>query len=67
MLFVRGNGIILLRPRRSGGLKQEDTDMKIKSLDGDFTICKVADFLDVNFDAEYCFTAKPMKKIPLCV
>ena len=32
--------------------------MKIKKLDGDFTICKAADFSEVDFEAEYCFTAK---------
>ncbi len=32
--------------------------MDIKSIDGDFTICKVNDFSEVNFNAQYCFTAK---------
>lgn len=32
--------------------------MKIKKINGDFTICKVADFSEVNFKAQYCFTAK---------
>lgn len=32
--------------------------MKIESLKGDFTICRVCDFSKVNFYAEYCFTAK---------
>lgn len=32
--------------------------MKIKRIKGDFTICKVADFSEVNLDAEYCFTGK---------
>ena len=32
--------------------------MEIKKIDGDFTVCKVADWSQVNFDAEYCFTGK---------
>ena len=32
--------------------------MQIKKIEGDFTVCKVVDFSDVNFEAEYCFTAK---------
>lgn len=32
--------------------------MEIKKIKGDFTICKVADFSQVKFDAEYCFTGK---------
>lgn len=32
--------------------------MKIKKLEGDFTICKVADFSEVNFESEYCFIGK---------
>lgn len=32
--------------------------MEIKKIEGDFTVCKVADFSDVRFEAEYCFTGK---------
>lgn len=32
--------------------------MRIKKIEGDFTICKVRDFSGVNFEAEYCFTGK---------
>ena len=32
--------------------------MQIKKIEGDFTVCKVVDFSDVNFEAEYFFTAK---------
>lgn len=32
--------------------------MEIKKIDGDFTVCKVADFSEVNFKAEYCFIGK---------
>ena len=32
--------------------------MQIKKIEGDFTVCKVVDFSNVNFEAEYCFTAK---------
>lgn len=29
--------------------------MKLRSLDGDFTVCKVPDYSQVNLDAEFCF------------
>lgn len=32
--------------------------MKIKKINGDFTVCKVIDYTQVNLDAEYCFTGK---------
>ena len=32
--------------------------MEIKSIDADFTVCKVTDFSEVDFEAKYCFTAK---------
>lgn len=32
--------------------------MEIKKIDGDFTVCKVADFSEVNLKAEYCFIGK---------
>lgn len=32
--------------------------MKIKRINGDFTVCKVADYTQVNLEAEYCFTGK---------
>lgn len=32
--------------------------MKIKKINGDFTVCKVTDYTQVNLDAEYCFTGK---------
>ena len=37
---------------------KREENMKIKKIKGDFTICKVADFSQVNFDADYCFTGK---------
>ena len=32
--------------------------MTIKRINGDFSICKVADFSGVNLNGEYCFTGK---------
>ncbi len=32
--------------------------MEIKKIEGDFTVCKVADFSKVKFEAEYCFIGK---------
>lgn len=32
--------------------------MTIERIAGDFTICKVPDFVDVDLSAEWCFTAK---------
>ncbi|MCI8606861.1 MAG: ACT domain-containing protein [Hungatella sp.] len=32
--------------------------MKIEIIDGEFSVCKVWDFSQVNFEAEYCFTGK---------
>lgn len=32
--------------------------MTIKKIEGDFTICKVADLSGVNFESEYCFWGK---------
>lgn len=32
--------------------------MEIKKIDGDFTVCKVVDFSEVNLKAEYCFIGK---------
>ena len=32
--------------------------IKIKAIDGDFSVCKVKDYLKVNLDAEFCFTGK---------
>lgn len=32
--------------------------MKIKRIDGNFTICKVEDFSEVHFETEYCFIGK---------
>ena len=32
--------------------------MEIKRIKGDFTICKVADYTQVNLEAEYCFIGK---------
>ena len=36
--------------------------MEIKRLHGDFTVCRTADFSQVRFDAEYCFTGKTDKE-----
>ena len=32
--------------------------IKIKAIDGDFSVCKVEDYSKVNLDAEFCFTGK---------
>ncbi len=32
--------------------------MKIKIIDGDFTVCKVRDYSETDLNAEYCFTGK---------
>ena len=32
--------------------------IKIKAIDGDFSVCKVKDCSKVNLDAEFCFTGK---------
>ena len=32
--------------------------MKIKKIEYDFSVCKVADYSEVNAEAEYCFTGK---------
>ena len=32
--------------------------MKIKKISGDFTVCKVTDYSNVNLDAEFCFIGK---------
>ncbi len=33
-------------------------EIKIEIIDGEFSVCKVWDFSQVNFEAEYCFTGK---------
>lgn len=32
--------------------------MEIKKIKGDFTVCKVEDYSQVNLDAQFCFTGK---------
>ena len=32
--------------------------MEIKKIKGDFTVCKVADFTQVNLESKYCFIGK---------
>ena len=32
--------------------------MEIKMLEQDFTVCQVADYTQVNWDTEFCFTGK---------
>ena len=32
--------------------------IKIKVINGDFSVCKVKDYSKVNLDAEFCFTGK---------
>ena len=32
--------------------------MEIKKLDYDFSVCKVKDYSEINFDIEYCFLGK---------
>lgn len=36
--------------------------MKIKKIEYDFSVCKVADYSEVNAEAEYCLREKRMKK-----
>ncbi len=38
--------------------ENERRAMEIKKIRGDFTVCKVADFSEIKFDTEYCFTGK---------
>ena len=38
--------------------------IKIKAIDGDFSVCKVKDYSKVILDAEFCFTGKQTKKNP---
>ena len=33
-------------------------EIKIEIIDGEFSVCMVWDFSQVNFEAEYCFTGK---------
>lgn len=33
-------------------------EIKIKAIDGNFSVCKVEDYSKVNLDAEFCFTGK---------
>ncbi len=33
-------------------------EIKIEPIDGDFSVCKVRDFSQVNLEAEYCFIGK---------
>ena len=39
--------------------------MNIQKIDGDFTVCKVTDFSQINFDAEFCFLGKTDEEISL--
>lgn len=39
--------------------------MNIQKIDGDFTVCKVTDFSQINFDAEFCFLGKTDEEILL--
>ena len=39
--------------------------MNIQKIDGDFTVCKVKDFSQINFDAELCFFGKTDEEISL--
>lgn len=32
--------------------------MKLKIIDRDFSVCKVKDYSEVNFESEFCFTGK---------
>lgn len=36
----------------------KETRMKLKRIDGAFSVCRLDDFSQVNFDAAYCFTGK---------
>lgn len=33
-------------------------NIQIKQIDGDFSVCKVTDYSQVNLDAQYCFLGK---------
>lgn len=39
--------------------------MKIKQLDYDFSVCKVRDFLQVNFESRFCFIGKTDEEMSL--
>mgnify|MGYP002522518490 CR=1 FL=1 len=39
--------------------------MNIQKIDGDFTVCKVKDFSQINFDAEFYFFGKTDEEISL--
>ena len=39
--------------------------MNIQKIDGDFTVCKVKDFSQIKFDAEFCFFGKTDEEISL--
>ena len=42
--------------------------MEIKMLEQDFTVCQVADYSQVNWEAEFCFTGKTDEECSLvCV
>lgn len=39
--------------------------MKIKQLDYEFSVCKVRDFLQVNFESRFCFIGKTDEEMSL--
>lgn len=39
--------------------------MEIKVLEPDFTVCQVADYAQVNWKAEFCFTGKTDEEFSL--
>lgn len=39
--------------------------MEIKALEQDFTVCQVADYAQVNWAAEFCFTGKTNEEFSL--
>ncbi|MCC8169340.1 MAG: ACT domain-containing protein [Oscillospiraceae bacterium] len=39
--------------------------MELKKIDGEFSVCKIADISDVNFDSEFCFVGKTDEEISL--
>ena len=39
--------------------------MEIKALEQDFTVCQVADYAQVNWAAEFCFTGETNEEFSL--
>lgn len=39
-------------------IREDGMNIQIKQIDGDFSVCKVTDYSQVNLDAQYCFLGK---------